>query len=83
MTPLKALNNVIIYSSPNVNLCEETNTLREVIKALEILTNVFNITVTEIQGYKYLSISNPDIRRPDTLIPISEEEYKIFDEVLE
>lgn len=79
---IKALNP--IYSCPYAaekKLCPQFQMVEKPLKALEILANMFHITVTEIQGYKYLRIST-DIRRPDTLIRISEAEYKIFEEVL-
>ena len=80
---IKALNP--IYSCPfakEKKLCPQFQMVEKPLKALEILVNMFHITVTEIQGYKYLCFST-DARRADTLIKISESTYKIFDEVLE
>lgn len=51
---------------------------------LDLYKKFFKYSLTEIQGIKYLVLPNSsDIRRPDTMIKITDEEYEILNEGLE
>ena len=51
---------------------------------LELYKKFFKYSLTEIQGIKYLVLPNSgDIRRPDSMLRITDEEYEILKEGLE
>ena len=59
--------------------------VEQVEKDLEILDlykKFFKYSLTEIQGFKYLVLPNSDIRRPDSMLKITDEEYEILKEGL-
>ena len=58
--------------------------LEKDLELLDLYKKFFKYYLTEIQMIKYLVLPNSgDIRRPDTLIKITDEEYEILKEGLE
>ena len=51
-------------------------TIKKQLEAIDVVKKYIHIGITEIQNQKYLVIPNNDIRIPDSLVPISEEEYE-------
>ena len=51
---------------------------------LDLYKKFFKYSLTEIEWIKYLVLpNNSDIRRPDTMLKITDEEYEILKEGLE
>lgn len=83
MTPLEALRNIIIYSSPSVNLHEETKILGKVIKAFEIIKELFDFdfALRFPNDQPMLMITNKKTN-DYWEIPITKEKYDLLKEVL-
>ena len=60
------------------------NAIEKDLEVLDFFKKLFVKTMplrlTDLQGDKYLSIPNSDIRRPDALLPLSEKEYNLLKE---
>lgn len=84
-----------LFNEANRLSCEEpkytTHDLWEMCKQiqkdldlLDLYKKFFKYSLTEIQGIKYLVLpNNSDIRRPDSLLKITDEEYELLKEGLE
>ena len=70
----------------NIGLTGDNTLFEPIRKDLEILDlykKFFKYSLTEIQGIKYLVLPNSDIRRPDSMLKITDGEYEILKEGLE
>ena len=85
MTSREALNVLKKYN--NVGITGDETLFKPIEKDLELLDlykKFFKYSLTEIQWIKYLVLpNNSDIRRPDSLLKITDEEYEILKEGLE
>lgn len=63
---------------------EDIEQIEKDLDLLALYKKFFKYSLTEIQGIKYLVLpNNSDIRRPDSLLKITDEEYEILKEGLE
>lgn len=66
----------------NIGRC--LTTIEKDLDLLDLYKKFFNYSLTEIQGIKYLTLpNNSDIRMPDSLLKITDEEYELLKEGLE
>ena len=84
MTSREALNYFWMTSSYNDTSANAYETIEKDLEVLDFFKKLFvdimPIRLTDLQGEKYLSIPNSDIRRPDTLLSITEKEYELLKE---
>lgn len=63
---------------------EDIEQVKKDLDLLDLYKKFFKYSLTEIQGIKYLVLpNNSDIRRPDSLLKITDEEYELLKEGLE
>lgn len=63
---------------------EDVEQIEKDLEILDLYKKFFKYSLTEIQGIKYLTLPNSgDIRRPDAMLKITNEEYEILKEGLE
>lgn len=84
MTSKEALG--ILYSKADTT--KECWECRQIVQKdldlLDLYKKFFKYSLTEIQGIKYLVLpNNSDIRRPDTMLRITDDEYELLKEGLE
>lgn len=58
---------------------EDVEQIEKDLDLLDLYKKFFKYSLTEIQGIKYLVLPNSgDIRRPDSMIKITDEEYELL-----
>ena len=63
---------------------EDVEQVEKDLELLNLYKKFFKYSLTEIQGIKYLVLpNNSDIRRPDAMLRITDEEYELLKEGLE
>lgn len=63
---------------------QDIEQVRKDLDLLDLYKKFFKYSLTEIQGIKYLTLpNNSDIRRPDSMLKITNKEYELLKEGLE
>lgn len=82
--------NRYFFEEPKYNTYDLWQMCKQIDKDLNILdffkklfVDIMQLRVVDIQGYKYLAIPNADFRKPDALLPISDQEYNLLKEFLQ